>query len=154
MLHVMLHSDLAGRLDACEEAWKSGNPLALAEAIALVKLHEQPIPDWLESALVTYVIRRRTRKERKRYRLSSIHLLRYIAVRKFRAIGRREWWHRREDDHKDALTWKQAREHASKTFVGGIAAGTPRTMRKSFELVHKAVNSRRIGRFFIYRGAR
>ena len=140
------------RLKVCKEAWEAGHVLAIAEAVALVHLHQMPIPHWLTCALIQSVVKRCTRQERKFYRLSYVHLIRYIIVECFRSIGRKEWWHHRKDDAPDALSWEQAWEQASEHLKGSFAAGSPPTIKNSYDLVRKAEKKgQHAGRYFLYR---
>jgi hypothetical protein len=45
------------QLQACERAYKSGNPLAFWDVVALCEIHNVPKPEWARYALIEYCYR-------------------------------------------------------------------------------------------------
>jgi hypothetical protein len=106
------------KLAGCEAGWAAtGDPLFVAEASTLARLHRQPAPAWLDDAVYRLAGNRRTKGHAKRAAEAAAHLMRYFAVRSARRAG---------------LSWERAWERATEILAGTHAAGEPDTVRRSY----------------------
>jgi hypothetical protein len=83
---LILPEGIQNKLDvslaACRLAWEQAHePLALAEAATLLHLHRQPLPKWLEEAIVMLAIGGRSKQQAKRYHDATTRMARYTSVR-------------------------------------------------------------------------
>jgi hypothetical protein len=135
------------KLALCEAAWREGEPLAAAEAATLSHLYRQPIPAWLERAIVELAMARRSGRQAKRHIESRIHLGRYEAVRDFKAGALI-----READNKvrqlPPQSWPEAYDMAAEMLAGTPMAGDAETMKASYCRVRRDLNARRFGKYF------
>jgi hypothetical protein len=82
ILPAEIRTKLDANLSACRLAWEQAHePLALAEAVTWLHLHRQPIPKWLEEAIVTLAIGGRSKQQAKRYQDAMTRMARFAAVR-------------------------------------------------------------------------
>jgi len=127
--------DLAARLNRCELAWKSGNAQAVADAVAICKVHHAPPPDWLCIA-VQALIDRDIKAARIRKR-DMVNYERWGAVK--------ELWERREEPGLPK-TWDEIYECASQGLAGTPAACSPRMMKESYQEVERDMRDPRTAR--------
>jgi hypothetical protein len=130
----------------CEAAWREGEPLAVAEAATLSRLYRQPIPAWLEQAIVELAMAGRSKRQAKRHVESRIHLERYEAVREFK-IGALV----SEGNmtlQLPAKSWDEAYECAAAMMAGTPMAGDIETMKASYCRVRRDLNAKHFGKYF------
>jgi hypothetical protein len=82
ILPAEIRTKLDANLAACRLAWEQAHePLAITEAETLLHLHRQPIPKWLEEAIVTFVMGARSKQQAERYQDATTRMARYTSVR-------------------------------------------------------------------------
>jgi hypothetical protein len=127
----------------CEAAWRGGEPLAVAEATTWTYLYRQPIPEWLERAIVELAIGRRTKEQAKRYLEAGKRMARYMAVRDLKTGM---------PGHYDPIadvTWEEAFQLAAERLVGTSMAGSAETMKADYAKVKRDLKAKRSGKYFI-----
>ena len=134
------------KLALCETAWREGEPLAVAEAATLSHLYRQPIPSWIERAIIDLAMARRSKRQAKRHVDSIIHLQRYEAVRDFKAGGMLVAG--TEIRLPPATSWDAAYDSASEMLAGTPMAGDADTMKASYCRVRRDLKARRFGKYF------
>ena len=123
------------KMKSCEAGWQeTGDPWAVAEAHTLTTMHRQSPPAWLDDAVWTLAVNRRTEGHAKRAREAAIRFMRYEAVR---------YAH-----HLDGLSWERACEHAVKVLADTPAAAGPELMWKTYKKVKKHLREGHGGRYF------
>jgi hypothetical protein len=132
----------------CEAAWREGEPLAVAEAATLSRLYRQPIPVWLDQAIVDLAMVRRSKHQAKRYLESRIHLARYEAVRDFKA-GALVQETDKTTRRLPPMSWDESYDRAAEILAGTQMAGDSRTMRESYCLVRRDLKAKRYGKYFV-----
>jgi hypothetical protein len=130
-------------LKACEDAWREGEPLALAEAMTWVTLHRQPNPMWLEQAVIELAVGKRTKKQAKRYAEAQKKLTRYQTVRDLR-VGIPGLY-----GPAGKMSWEEAREKAAELLAESPAAGSDSTMKDSYDEVKQHLKHGHFGRYFM-----
>jgi hypothetical protein len=119
----------------CEAAWRAGEPLAAAEAAVQCQLYRQPIPTWLADAVVELAMRRRTKKQAKRYQEVQKDRPRFELVRDLKVANR---------------TWPEAYAEASGMLEGTLARGDEDTMRRAYKAVKRDLKAGRYaGKYFL-----
>jgi hypothetical protein len=127
------------RMAACESAWREGgDPLVAAEATSWTHTHRQPIPAWLEQAIVDLAMARRSGAQAKRHAESGLHLVRYMTVR----------------DLKVGMTWDEAHNKAAEMLAKTPAAGSADTMKSSYAKVRRDLKARHAGKYFTLKDRR
>jgi hypothetical protein len=87
-LEPALEVSFLRKLRDCEIAWReTGEPLAVAEAMTWTFLYAQTPAEWLEEAVVTLAVGRRTPEQAERHREVMRHAERYCRVRDLRREG-------------------------------------------------------------------
>jgi hypothetical protein len=77
-----IQAKLNVNLAACRLAWEQAHePLAIAEAATLLHYHRQPVPKWLEEAIVMLAIGARSKQQAERYQDATTRMARYTSVR-------------------------------------------------------------------------
>jgi hypothetical protein len=130
------------KLARCEAAWREGEPLAIAEAATLSSLHRQPIPKWLEQAIIELAAKRRTPAQAKRCEEARKDWIRYTVVRDlklgipgiYKPIAK--------------LSWDDAYAEASRVLQGTPAAGEESTMKRAYAAVRGDLGKGRHGKYF------
>jgi hypothetical protein len=69
------------------KAWETRDPLALADALTWVSVHEQPVPQWLEQAVIQVLLQSRPPIAIRRHRERMAHYRRYQCVENGKAAG-------------------------------------------------------------------
>jgi hypothetical protein len=124
-------------LFACRRMWElTQDPLALIEALGWVRRSRQPIPSWMEAALVVVLSDARSKAQTKRHTDDERHAFRWLYVRHFIAAG---------------ATWDEAYEHTVERLEGTWAEAGFDTVKNSYALVQRAVKEGHISRFQIWR---
>lgn len=143
---------------ACEAAWREGEPLAVAEAATWTHQYQQPIPAWLEQAIVELAMARRSDAQAKRHAESGLHLVRYMTVRDLKvgtpvgasAPGQPG----RYTPPAVRMSWDEAREQAAELLAGTPAAGGADTMKRSYDIVKRDLKARHAGKYFTLKDRR
>jgi hypothetical protein len=123
------------KMKSCELGWQqTGDPWAVAEAHTLTALHRESPPAWLDDAVWTLAVNRRTDDHARRASEAAVRFLRYEAVR---------------DAHRiDGLSWPRAYERASEILAHTPAAAEPERMGKAYKKVKRDLKAGRGGRYF------
>ena len=114
------------KLAMCEAGWReTHDPAFIGEAHTLARLHHQPSPAWLDEAVWTLVVGRRTKTHANRAREAHIRLMRYEAVRDAKTDGVRVMKRlaeraAAEKDKELAADWRKAEQLAGRTRVGDV----------------------------------
>lgn len=133
------------QMEQCEAAWREGEQLAIAEAVTCTHIYRQPIPKWLEQAVVELAIGRRTAKQAKRYTEAEIRLQRYMTVRDLKLdIDFSKGTVRRITD----ISWDGAYEKAAEMLAGTQAAGSADTMKADYRRVQCDLKTGHSGKYF------
>jgi hypothetical protein len=140
------------RMAACESAWREGEPLAVAEAVTRTHHHRQPIPAWLEQAVVELAMARRSDSQAKRHAESGLHLMRYMAVRDLK-VGT-PGQNRRYIPPAVRMSWEKAYEQAAEMLAGTAAAAEPATMKNSYQKVKRELKAGHSGQYFTLKDRR
>ena len=124
-------------LFACRKMWEeTQDPVALIEALGWLRQSQQPIPSWMESALVRALTAARSHEQADRHADNERHAFRWMYVRHFKNAG---------------ATWEQAYERAVEALEGTWAAASFDTVKKSYATVQRALKEGRISSFQIWR---
>jgi len=115
---------------------RTGDPLALQEALSHISFSRQTVPLWLMQNIRDALLRQRTDEEAERYRDRKRHVRRFILVRNLRRKGRT----------KDA-----ALDLAVELLAAERAAVSRRTIQDSYDTVKRDLNLRgRESEFFYF----
>jgi hypothetical protein len=139
ILPPALRAKYEAQMEVCRKGWEAGETLAMAEATTLTFAHRQPIPAWLEAAIVKVAMARRPAAQARRHAELDKHFTRYRAVRSLKAAG---------------LTWDKAYARAAKRLANTFAAGTDDTMAASYKEVLREIKAGRTGQYFMLRDRR
>jgi hypothetical protein len=150
ILPAALQAQLDEDLAQCEAAWREGEPLAVAEAVTLLRIHRQPNPMWLDQAVVELAIGRRTKGQATRHLEAMKRLVRYRTVRdlKIRCVTAKDGSKIYERVGPDEISWEEAHERAFELLKGTLAAGSARTMKEHYGEVQRDLNEGRSGLYF------
>lgn len=139
-------------MTACEMAWREGESLAIAEAATLTHLYRQPMPAWLEQAIVELAMAQRNKDQAKRHAANEIHLMRYMTVRDLK-VGTPS--HNKQYVPPTVrVSWDDAYEKAAEILSGSRAAGSAATMKADYAKVRRDLNARRHGKYFTLKDRR
>jgi hypothetical protein len=123
------------KMRSCEAGWRAtGDPWAVAETHTLTLLHRQVPPTWLDDAVWSLAVKRRTKRHAKRAQEAAIRLMRYEIVRDAHQIY--------------GLSWEDSYERATEVLADTPAAAEPDTMRKVYGKVKKHLKKGRWGLYF------
>jgi hypothetical protein len=114
---------------------RTGDPLALQEALSHVWFGRQTVPLWLMQDIRDALIRQRTDEEAERYRDRMRHVRRFIVVRNLRRMG-----HTKDAALDLAVGWLAAER----------AAASRRTIQDSYDTVKRDLNLRGRESVFFY----
>jgi hypothetical protein len=115
---------------------RTGDPLALWDALRHAWWSRQTIPGWLVVEIGNALIRSRTDEEAERYRQRQRHVRRFIVVRSYRRKG---------------LTKDAALDRAVRSLAGEPAAASRRTIEFSYDKVERDLKRRgRESEFFYF----
>jgi hypothetical protein len=129
----------------CEAAWREGEPLAVAEATTCAHLYRQPVPAWLEQAVVGLAMGRRSPLQAKRYTAAQIRFWRHMTVRDLKLdIDFSTGKARRITE----ISWEEAFERAAELLAKTPMAGSAATMRRDYCVVQGDLNAGRFGLSF------
>ena len=129
----------------CAAAWSEGEPLAVAEAVTWTHTHRQPIPKWLEEAVVGLAMMLRSKQQEKRYTEAGIRLRRYMTVRDLKLdINFAHGTARRITD----ISWETAFEKAAERLADTEAAGSAARIKSDYCKVQRDLNAGHGGRYF------
>lgn len=135
-----LQADFDRQMKACETAWRATDePLAVAEALSVVYLFRQTIPDWVEAAAVSIIIDKRTAEEARRHRESMKHMWRYMYVHSFRQKG---------------IPLEEAVERAREVLKGTNIYASVATIVDSYWKVRHDIEAGRQGEYFFLKDPR
>jgi hypothetical protein len=138
ILPAPMRADYEEVMVSCEAAWRAGETLAVAEAATCVHLYRQPIPKWLEQAIVELAIGGRTKQQAKHYTEAQLQLKRYMAVRNLKLdINFTQGTARRVS----AISWEAAYEKAAEILAETTAAGSAATMKADYYRVQRDLNA-------------
>jgi hypothetical protein len=141
-LRPAIEASFVGKLADCEAAWRTtGEPLAVAEALTLIHLYKQTVPEWVEAAANAIIAGRRTDKQAEAHREAMRHVERYKAVRDLRRTG-----------VKPLLL---AAERAHEMLAGTAAGASPATIEASYKRVRSDLRKGRArGKYFFIKDRR
>jgi hypothetical protein len=124
---------LRQRVDQCRATWhETGDPLALAEAQTWIHLYWQPIPPWLEAALVEALVGLRTPQQSRDHRNDMRHWHRWRCIKACKANG---------------ATWNQACEQAAQMCGALGDVVDAETVRKSYDKVRRSMRNGHAARY-------
>jgi hypothetical protein len=151
ILPAPMRADYEKVMANCEAAWRAGEPLAVAEAATCVHLYRQPIPKWLEQAIVELAINQRTKQQAKHYTEAQLQLRRYMTVRDLKLdINFSQETAKRIAD----ISWEEAYERAAEILAGTSAAGSAATMKADYQKVQRNLNAGHGGKYFVLKDRR
>jgi hypothetical protein len=143
ILPPTLQAQYEEQMRACEAAWRVGEPLAVAEATTCTHNYRQPIPKWLERAVVELVMRGRSDQQAQRYDKAQIRLMRYMAVRDLK-FDISQGKARRFTN----ISWEETYERAAESLVQTSAAGSAATMKADYARVLCDLKAGHSGKYF------
>jgi hypothetical protein len=124
-------------LFSCLQMWEdTQDPAALIEALGWVRRSQQPIPSWLETALVRVLSAARSDEQAERHSDNERHAFRWLYVRHFKKAG---------------ATWDEAYAKTSEQLEGTWAEASFETVKKSYATVQRSVRKGHLSRFQIWR---
>jgi hypothetical protein len=148
ILPPVMRARYDGKMAQCESAWREGESLAVAEAIALARIYRQPISSWLADAVTQLAVRRRTKAQAKRQREAQKSFARYTLVRDL-MLGIPGLYPKAAD-----ITWPEAYVEASRLLKGTLAGGDEDTMKRSYADVRRDLKNGRGGKYYVLKPTR
>jgi hypothetical protein len=149
ILPAKMRATLDRYLEQCEAAWREGEPLAVAEALTWIYLYRQPVPKWLEEAVVALAIGRRTKQQAKHLLEANIRVLRYQTVRDLK-VGIPGRYGPSNADR----SWEETYEKAAEILRGTRVAGSSATMKADYMQVRRDYRAGRHGKYFFLKDYR
>jgi hypothetical protein len=105
-------------LKRCELGWqRTADPAFLIDAIMWIGTHLQPLPLWLSKALISCLVKGRTKKQAADAYNAAIRFIRYSVVR---------------DAQRSGKSWEQAYDQAAEDLAGTLAAAGPDMMKAAY----------------------
>jgi hypothetical protein len=146
VLPPTLRAQYEEQMRLCEAAWREGEPLAVAEATTCAHLHRQPVPKWLEQAVVELAMGRRSPAQAKRYTAAQIRFWRHMTVRDLKLDIDFSTGKARRRIPK--ISWEEAFERAAELLAKTPMAGSAETMKRDYSMMQGDLNSGRFGKYF------
>jgi hypothetical protein len=123
----------AQQLADCENAWRTAHlSRAVADAVKICQILGQPPSDWIIHAVAVLAYSFTTPFDHRRHRQDLIHHTRWELVRDLR-----ERRHEFDDDR--GTSWERCYETVSEALEGTVAAGSPDTIKASYNIVQRAL---------------
>jgi hypothetical protein len=132
------------RMDACEAAFREGEPLAVAEALTWTTHYRQPAPAWVEEAVVALAMGCRSYAQANRHAGAMVRLRHYISVRDLKVGVLTKYEPSRPD-----LPWDEVFEMVAERY--GCSAGT---VKANYARVKRDIKEKRAGKYFMLKDRR
>jgi hypothetical protein len=136
---------------ALEKEWSARHLPALFDAVYFAQIHRIALPPWCAQGVMNLIINRFNaasgNKGRSRYVLDFAHQLRWQTLSRMFAKRGIEYTKRTGRPKDAAGMIAEARQEASHLLRKTVAAGSPRQIQDSFDLVEDARNSGTAARF-------